>query len=222
MKNIIALLLLASAGLVARAQPADAPAAQPDLLAPAARMAAERTRIGAERARLTSSFAVEDAACYRKFMVNNCLDKVKLKRDEVLADLRRQENSLNAEERRAKGADQLRKTEEKASAEVQQEAAEKRTAATKDFESRMARDKQKISDRATLESNEKTNSEASANRAKANQSKAAERSTKQASSAAEVRKYNERVDKAKARQAQYDRDQAAQNKPAVKSLPTPD
>lgn len=222
MKKIIALLVLSSAGLAVRAQPAYVPAAQPDSLAPAASMAAERTRIDAERARLTSGFAAEDAACYRKFMVNNCLDKVKLRREEALADLRRQEISLNAQERKAKGAEQIRKTEEKASPEMQQEAAEKRAAAIKDFASRMARDKQKIADRAALESNEKTNSEASSNRTKANQGKAVERSSKQAGSAAEVRKYNERVDKAKERQAQYDRDQATQNKPAVKSLPTPE
>ena len=222
MKKIIALLVLASAGLAGFAQPADAPAAQPDLLAAAPSMAVERTRIGAERARLTSGFAVEDAACYRKFMVNNCLDKVRLRREEVLADLRRQEISLNAQERKARGADQIRKTEEKASPEMQQEAAEKRTAAMNDFAARMARDKQKIADRATLESNEKTSSEASSNRAKANQGKAVERSSKQAGSAAEVRKFNERVEKAKERQARYDRDQAAQDKPAVKSLPTPE
>ena len=49
---------------------------------------AERARINADRTRLEAGFAAEDTACYRKFLVNECLDEVKIKRREALADLR--------------------------------------------------------------------------------------------------------------------------------------
>ncbi|MCJ7799513.1 MAG: hypothetical protein MUP33_07090, partial [Polaromonas sp.] len=52
---------------------------------------AERARIGAERAHLVAGFLAEDAACYKRFAVNNCLDRVNVKRREAMAILRHQE-----------------------------------------------------------------------------------------------------------------------------------
>ena len=68
---------------------------------------AERLRISKERAVLEAGFHREDVACYQKFMVNNCLDEVKIRRQEALTDLRRQEISIDDQERKAKGAEQL-------------------------------------------------------------------------------------------------------------------
>lgn len=218
MKKIIVLLLCAAWSVVGLGQPAVIPA-QTGVAAPSAD--AERTRISAERARLEAGFAAEDAVCYRKFMVNNCLDDVKLKRRDALSDLRRQEISLDEQERKAKGADQLRKTEEKSSLKNQQEAADKRASALKDFADRMDREKQKKEGRATMQSNEKLNSDAAANRNKANQDKAGERANRQANTTEEVRIFNERLAKAKDRQARHDRDKASQTKPPANPLPTP-
>ena len=63
---------------------------------------AERLRISKERAVLEAGFHRKDAACYQKFMVNNCLDEVKIRRQEALTDLRRQEISIDDQERKAK------------------------------------------------------------------------------------------------------------------------
>ncbi|MBC7611130.1 MAG: hypothetical protein H7228_16435 [Polaromonas sp.] len=183
---------------------------------------AERARINAQRIRLETGFSNEDAACYKKFLVNNCLDEVKVRRREALADLRRQEISLNAQDRKLKGAEQIRKTEEKSSPEKQQDSADRRAAALKDFQARVDRDKQKNAERETADVDAKSNIDSAASRAKGNQDKVTARSGKQAASAAEVKKFNERVEKAKERQARHDRDQLGQNKPVSKSLPVPE
>ena len=182
---------------------------------------AERVRISAERSRLEATFALEDTACYKRFLVNNCLDEVKVRRRDAMADLRRQEIVLNDEARKAKAAEQLQKTEVKSSPEKLQQEADKRAQAVKDFDDRMARDKQKIADREALQAGEKAKSDAAAGRMKGSQDKEAGRTAKQAQAADEIRKYNERQAQAKERQARYARDKASQAKVPTKPLPVP-
>lgn len=219
MKKIIFLLLCLTSGFVANAQtlntgnlPVAAVQMTPD---------AERIRINAERTKLEAGFNQENAACYKKFLVNNCLNAVKLRRGDALADLHRQEITLNALDRKAKGAEQVKKTEEKSSPEMQQQDAEKRAAAIKDFQTRMDREKQKNTDRADAQSNEQSNREALAKRIKDNQDKAVVRNSKQAAISEEVRKFNERQENARERRAQHDRDQLNRTNPA-NSLAVPD
>ena len=182
---------------------------------------AERVRISAERSRLEATFALEDTACYKRFLVNNCLDEVKVRRRDAMADLRRQEIVLNDEARKAKAAEQLQKTEVKSSPEKLQQEADKRAQAVKDFDDRMARDKQKIADREALQAGEKAKSDAAAGRMKGSQDKEAGRTAKQAQAADEIRKYNERQAQAKERQVRYARDKASQAKVPTKPLPVP-
>ncbi len=181
----------------------------------------ERVRINAERTTLEAGFNLENVACYKKFLVNNCLDEIKLRRRDALADLRRQEIALNALDRKAKGAEQIKRTEEKSSPEKQQQDAEKRAAALKDVQASMDRYKQKNADRAEARSSEQTNKEALAKRIKGNQDKAIVRDSKQAAAADEVKKFNERQEEAKERRAQHDRDQLNHTNPA-QPLPVPE
>ena len=181
---------------------------------------AERVRIAAERGALEGGFNLEAATCYKKILVNMCLDEIKPRRRDALADLRRQEIALNAMERKAKGADQVKKTEEKSSPENQRQDAEKRADALKDFQARIDREKQKKADRAAAQSGEQANSAALAKRIQDNQDKATVRNSKQAAATEEVKKFNERQESAKERQAQHDRDKSNQSKPA-QSLPLP-
>ena len=179
----------------------------------------ERERISAERSRLEATFTREDTACYKRFLVNNCLDEVKIRRRDALADLRRQEIVLNDEARKAKGAEQLQKIEDKSSSEKLQLEADKKAQAVKDFADTMARDRQKNADRITLQAGEKANAEAAASRVKNNQDKQARAASKQAAATEELRKYNERQAQAKERQARYARDKASQAKPLAQPLP---
>ncbi len=215
MKKILLLLLSALALAVHAQLPlAAAPASVP--------MAdVERTRINNARARLEAGFVTEEIACYKKFLVNRCLDEIKPRRRDAMADLRRQEVLLDELDRKARAAEQILKTEEKSSLEKQQDAADRRATSLKDFDDRMERDAQKKADRDTLKANEKTNVESAASRVTNNQQKASGRSTKKAESAEEVRKFNERLEKAKERQARHERDEAARTGPPAKSLPQP-
>jgi len=208
------LLLLSVLALAVHAQIA--------AVAPAASMAdAERARINADRARLEAGFVTEEIACYKKFLLNKCLDEIKPRRRDAMSDLRRQEVLLDEQDRKAKAAQQILKTEEKSSVEKQQEAADRRATSLKDFDARMERDAQKKADRDTAKSSEKSNAESAAGRVTSNQQKASERSTRQAESAEELRKFNERQEKARERQARYERDKAARTGPPAKTLPPP-
>ena len=182
---------------------------------------AQRLRISAERSKLEAAFAVEDTACYQRFLVNSCLDDVRARRRDALADLRRQEIVLNDNVRKAKAAEQLQKIEDKSAPEKLQQEADKRAQAVKDFEERMAREKQKMADREALQAGEKAKSDATAARIKSNQGKETARTAKQAAVAEERTKYSERQEQAKERQARYAREKASQVKAPSSPLPAP-
>lgn len=90
-------------GLVAASWAADEPA----------EVAAERARITAERSRIEASFQAEQKACYAKFSVSGCIDDAKARRSSQLGDLRRQENSLNDAQRKARAVDRVKELEQK-------------------------------------------------------------------------------------------------------------
>lgn len=181
--------------------------------------AAERDSIAAERARLTSTATNESIACYKKFFVNNCLDVIRVGRQQSLADLRLQEIALDRAERQAKAAEQLREIEEKSSPQKQQESAEKRAAALKDYEERMARETQKINGRATVKAKEQSNREATGGRAAQNQGKAAERTRMHADEAESARQYRDKLEKADERRARNERERLNRVTPSSKPLP---
>lgn len=182
---------------------------------------AERLRISTERSKLQAAAALEDTACYKRFLVNSCLEAVKVRRRDALADLRRQEIVLNDEARKTKAAEQLQKIQDKLAPEKLQQAADKRAQDVKDFENRMARDTRKTADREALQAGEKAKSEAAAARIKSQQDKEPARIAKQAAAAEELKKYNQRQEQAKERQARYAKDQASPDKAAAKPLPAP-
>lgn len=74
----------------------------------------ERARIDHTRQQKTTELDAEESACLSKFAVTDCQNKVGARRRQLLSDLKRQEASLNALERRQKGLEQLQRGEEKA------------------------------------------------------------------------------------------------------------
>jgi hypothetical protein len=73
----------------------------------------ERTRIDAQRQRELTRYAQEEQACAAKFLANDCLEGVKKRRRETLAELQRQDVALNDAERRRKAAQQLEQRQSK-------------------------------------------------------------------------------------------------------------
>lgn len=103
-------------------------ATQPAPLSDALSPQAERARIQAERELAEARFAKEQVVCYGKFAVNDCVGHARVVRREALADLRRQEVSLNAAEAKRRGAGQLSRIEEKSSPQAELDAANRRAA----------------------------------------------------------------------------------------------
>ena len=77
------------------------------------------TRIDAIRQQKTVELDAEDAVCLSRFAVTDCQSKVRTRRRQMLADLKRQEGALKAAERQQKGLEQLKKSEEKAAQSAQ-------------------------------------------------------------------------------------------------------
>ena len=87
---------------------------QPDLSPGVGDVDSERARIDNTRQQRTAELDSEALACLSKFAVTDCQNKVSARRRQLLSDLKRQEASLNALERRQKGLEQLQRGEEKA------------------------------------------------------------------------------------------------------------
>jgi len=170
----------------------------------------ERSRIAAERQAADSRYAQAEAACYARFAVNDCVNAAKAARRETLADLRRQEVSLNDDERLRKGAAQRQRLDERASAENQQRAAQQRAQAMQDAALREERGARKAA-AAALPASAATPPAAVAVPAPA----------PPAPDAAAIARRNKKLEEAKARKERLERRQLERTKPLAKPLPVP-
>ena len=74
---------------------------------------AQRARIAQLRETYQADLHVQEAACYQRFAVNDCLLERRRTARELLADLRRQEIVLNDAQRKRRAAQQLLRADEK-------------------------------------------------------------------------------------------------------------
>jgi len=213
MKKLFLFLLLSTLGFASSAQTQD------ELVSAAADR--ERQRINAERASLEAAFAAEEDACYKKFFVNSCLNAIKPRRREAMADLKLREVALNEQERRQKAAEQVRKIEEKSSPEAERQAAERRATALEATKAREERTRQKASDRIDLQQNETSNAATAAGKDQGAKQRAQARADKQAASAKEAQIYKDKQQEAQERKAAREQRLREQTKPAAKPLPAP-
>lgn len=107
-----ALTCLAVVASAAWAQPAEV-VDDPAKAVSAAHRKAEHERIHSERAAITAKRQQDEAACYQRFSVENCLRDVRAKVRDAETRLRNQEIELNDAERKEKAAERLRSIEEK-------------------------------------------------------------------------------------------------------------
>ncbi len=212
MKNSFFLLLFSLLGAAASGQVANDSAAAVDR---------EREQINAERTALEAKFDVEEAACYKKFFVNSCLNAIKPRRREAMTGLKQREVALNDQQRREKAADQIRKTEEKSSPEVLRQAAERRAKALEDTAAREERSRNKADERVNLQQGEASNAADTASKLKGSKERAQARVERQAEIADEVQKYNDKQQEVLERKASREKRQREQTKPPAASLPTP-
>jgi hypothetical protein len=81
----------------------------------------QRQRIDLVRKEKLAELAAQDAACVSRFATTDCQNLVGVRRREMLANLKRQEARLKEVERRQRGEDQLRSTQDKASDRAQRQ-----------------------------------------------------------------------------------------------------
>lgn len=181
----------------------------------------ERARISNQRTAVEAVFTRDAAACYKKFVVNRCLDGVNDRRSAATADLRRQEILLDDQERKFKGAQQIKKTEEKTSSEKQQEEDKKRAKASKEFNERMARDQERNAARESAQASGKPGMYAANRRIISQQEKAVSRAARQTAAAEALKKYNQRIKNTKEREVRLANEKASLTKPSAQPLPVP-
>ncbi|MBC7376388.1 MAG: hypothetical protein H7346_03005 [Burkholderiaceae bacterium] len=182
-------------------------------------MQVERARIASERAAVDARFLVEEKACYKKFSVNDCLNEARGRQRESLADLRRQDLSLNDAERKRRAADEMRKLEEKASPQKQDEAAERRARSLNDQRVRNDKAARKDDTAAENEANAKSRVKAQLDKQKEVADKAAARASKAALAPQEAAKHDQRVKDAEEHRASVEKRRKERTKPLGNPLP---
>jgi len=214
MKFFAVLLLMLLVGTAAMAQTSA-------VISQTANIDAQRRAIAEERAQVEARLLVEDAACYQKFAVNNCLQNVDAQRLKAMAGLRKQEIKLNDDDRKKKGNQQLRNIQEKTLPEKLAQDHDSRAQSLKDFRVRQERDKENASQRSAVATTEKSSLEANAAKLQANEKKIQARALQQASAAKETERFNARQAKANERRIEHAAEQAKRIKPAAQPLPIP-
>lgn len=168
----------------------------------------ERARIAAERQAADARYSQAEAACYARFAVNDCVNEAKAVRRETLADLRRQEISLNDDERLRKGAAQRQRLDERSSAENQLRAAQQRARALEDAAARQERGARKAAAAAPAGVPVPTE-------------QAAPPTAQPVPDAEAIRKRQDKLEEARARKERLEKRRLERTKPPAKPLPVP-
>lgn len=125
MKNLFSIPVLLLCMVGAFAQPADT---DPVLPLPVD-IESERSHIQAERAYEEARYQTEEAACYARFAVTDCIRKLRVQRRDALDKLRRREVVLNDAQRQQKAREQIEAIKERSSPQrIDEEALRRRDA----------------------------------------------------------------------------------------------
>jgi colicin import membrane protein len=208
MKQLLLALALFGVSLAARAQ--DDPGT-----------AAERARLQSDRAAAEAAFKAEEKACYRKFAVTDCVNAAKARRRTTLADLRRQEISLNDAERKRKAAQRLHDSEERAAAQRQRDEGQRAKAAASQKQ-RETGAGDKAASRAAADA---ARPGKAAQRQEQIEKRQAEQNAARSRKAAEEvhnrERYEHKLAEAEERRAKREKKDAERKKPLAAPLPTP-
>jgi colicin import membrane protein len=183
---------------------------------------AQRQRIAAERSDAESAYRAQEKACNGKFAVNDCLNEARAKRRAILADLRRQEVSLNDADRKRRGAERLKANEERAVEERARHDEQKRADAAANRKAREGRAQDKASDRAAREEQRPGKAAQAQEQRKRKQAQLEEAGRqREQDAAANVARQKKREQEAKDRKDALAKRQAERKKPAASALPVP-
>lgn len=212
LSRLLAVALLCSAGCAAAQQPAPG---SPQFLQQ------ERERIAEQRKAVESRHAQEQSQCYQRFAVNDCLQDSRARRREELADLRRQEISLNDAERKRKGAEQTQKVEQKASLQKQEQAQRQREKAVGGQERRQQDADSQAARRQQQQDDAPANAARRASREQQRSQEEAARNAKAAQAEANAQGHARRLQEAEEYRAKRAAARAKKTKPPAQPLPPP-
>jgi len=180
----------------------------------------ERARIERERSAEMLRQQQVESACYQRFAVNDCLLESRVKHREVMADLKRQEITLNDRERRLRSSEQLRRIEDKVSSPErdidlmnrQQQGAQKASDAANTAAQKATEAANQVRERAERQAEQQRKQQQAAE-------KAAERASKAAQAPQEARRFQDKLQDAASHRQQVERD--AKNSPGPRGTPLP-
>lgn len=179
----------------------------------------ERARIEAERKQVDAAFQSDERACYSKFAVNDCVKDARARRRAALADLRRQEISLNDALRKRRAAERLRAIEERERQE-QPGGVEHRLKAGDAERNRSERAAVKASGRAVEDAGRPAKAAGRQEQVQRRQAEIKEAREQRDKAAAEnLKRQEKRQSDAQARKANLEKRLADRKKPEAKPLP---
>lgn len=174
--------------------------------------ARERERIAAERDQALQRYGGEEADCYQRFAVNDCLRDVRRQRRVALEELRRQEIILNDAQRAAVAAEQQRRIEQRQAERESPASQAEREAAAKEQAARVQDAQRRQAERAAVPA---------PGPAAQRPAPSPEAAAAAARRAEQQKAYEERQRRAEQRRREHERQQSQQGPRTSKPLPVP-
>ena len=184
-------------------------------------MAAERSRLAAERAAVDKKFEEERVACFKKFAVESCLEDSRRGKRATLDNIKRQEAIINDAERKRRGAAALDRLDEKAAPERAEEAAKQRDQALKSQAAKEQRAVDHTTGREAAAAGEAAKREQFENKQKAHAEHLAKNAKLAGQAPVEQKQFDDKVTKAEAHRAEIQKRNAERTKPRSAPLPPP-
>jgi colicin import membrane protein len=189
----------------------------------------EHDRIQHERVKAGAAHEAAKTLCYQRFLVNDCLLSARDEHNAQLADLKRQENSLNDTQRKRRGALQVQRIETNTSPQRLLEQAEQRGNALTNTAKREQRQAEKVAlqgadPKAARVKEQKTHLGAAPEAKSKPQPKAKKAAPKQpkvAPKAQSTTAYDQRIKDAQAHRAEVEARVKKNKSPPATALPIP-
>jgi colicin import membrane protein len=180
-----------------------------------------RARIQSQRRQAESQFEKQEIECYQKFAVNDCLRQARAVHRDVMADLRRQELSLNAAEAKRKGSEQIQRIDARSSPQALRDEAERLAQAQADQQERQRRFDEKASAKAAAAIDAPARRKEAEEQQLSNEQTKSDRAARAAAAPLEKSRNDARQVEAQQRDVQRQKRLAEQKKPQTGSLPSP-
>lgn len=182
---------------------------------------AKHLAVVTEQRRLEGDLSKQEIDCYKRFAVNTCLDNISMQRRKAMAVLEQEENLLKDAERKARGAQQIRKNQEKSLPDKSREETDPQTAPARRYQGLPASVENKDQQQRNAVASEADARRAFEERLLANRKKAQARLDKEAGSTEKAREFQKRQNESVERRLRHDAGQAERNNAPSKPLPLP-